>query len=446
MNALVKTTLAALIVAGAAACGGGGGAVDAAPPTPDTTPEPDGRVTPGACDPTVAGTICTIVGNGESGYSGEEGPALEARMSLPQEVLKHPDGTLYISDWNNHRIRSLTADGVIHHVAGRGELSGTGDDPSNTDLNHPTGMLLDTDGTTMLIAAWHNSQIRELDLTTGEIVNTCGDGRRAFFGEGMAALGASLDLPASIAWDPDHNLVVMDQANQVLRRIDTVTGNIQRIAGRCVIDSAVACADGVEPVTCPGAGAGKTTCGVPATECSKPCTPSYAAGTVDTFRMAQPFGQSADPAGRIVYDGAGNLYFADTSNAIIRMIDGDGNVSIVAGVEPVAGAPQKGTSPDGTVATEALLNNPVDLAIAPDGVLYFTDTYNHCVRSVVPGTGGGAATIQTVAGVCGTAGFDGDGTDPKAAHLKRPYGIELAGNQLYIADTGNNVIRVVNLR
>lgn len=437
----LRTLLGALALAlgGVAACGDGGGSAADARPMIDAEEEPDAYV-PGACDPTAAGTICTVAGKGESGYSGENGPALEARLSLPQDTLVAPDGTLYVADWNNHRIRAVDlTTGTIRHVAGRGELAGTGKDPTNQDLNHPTGMLLTPDGTTMIIAAWHNSQIRELDLASGELVTTCGDGRRAFFGEGLAALTASLDLPASIAFDLDGNLIIMDQANQVIRRIDYGTGTISRMAGRCVIDSAGACAPGVDPVACPG-GSGKTTCGVPATECGKPCTPRYVAGTIADFRMAQPFGQSADPAGRIVFDGVGNLFFADTSNAIIRKIAVTGEVTIVAGTEPVEGAPQEGTSPDGTVATAALLNNPVDLALAADGTLYFTDTYNHCVRKVTV-----AGMVETVAGVCGTAGFDGDGADPAAAHLKRPYGIELAGDRLFIADTGNHVIRVVNL-
>src|SRR3954465_12115850 len=100
-----------------------------------------------ACDPAAPNTICTIAGSGKSGYSGEEGPALEAKMSLPQDTLMGKDGTLYILDWNNHRVRSLPGDGLIHHIAGRGELGGTLDDPANDDLNHPTGLLMDPSGT-----------------------------------------------------------------------------------------------------------------------------------------------------------------------------------------------------------------------------------------------------------------------------------------------------------
>jgi hypothetical protein len=390
------------------------------------------------CDSTVVGNICTVVGTGDSGYSGDDGPAIEAVMSLPQDTLFAPDGTLYILDWNNHRVRKMDPDGTMRHVAGRGELFGPGDDPANSDLNHPTSFVLHPSGESLEIAAWHNSKLRSSDLATGEIVDTCGDGRRAYFGDDGPAMTASLDLPASLAYAPNGDMIVMDQANQVLRSIDAA-GNIHLLAGRCVIDAGATCE---APVQCP-APSGKWTCGDPAMTCGMPCTPRYAGdgGPAADMRIAQPFGQSADPAGRIVFDDDGNLYFADTSNQIIRVIDTEGNVDRVAGTAPVDGVAQAGYEGDGGDALDARLNNPVDLALADDGTLYISDVYNHCIRAVAPD-----GTIDTVVGTCGTDGYDGDHGPALDATLKRPYGIELGGDFLYIADTGNNVIRAVRLR
>lgn len=400
---------------------------------------------PKPCDLTVVGNICTVAGAGTNGYSGDDGPALDAEMSLPMDTLTAADGTLYILDWNNHRIRKVDAEGKMRAVAGRGELGGTLDDPAHSDFNHPTAMAFDSAGN-MLIAAWHNSKIRKIDLTTGAIVDTCGDGRRAYFGDGTSALTATLDLPTSLAFDPQGNLVVMDQANMVLRSISP-SGVITLRAGRCVIDAPApagpgACAAGVDPVACPMM-SGKLTCGVPADTCSKPCTPSYGGdeGPANLMRIAQPFGQSADPGGRIVFDPAGNLYFADTSNAIIRKIDLQGVVHRFAGVAPVNGEAQRGFSGDEGPATAALLNNPVDLALSDDGTMYFTDTYNHCVRSI-----DSAGIIHTVVGTCGTAGTTGDDGPASEALLKRPYGLEWVNGTLKISDTGNNSIRVVRLK
>ena len=399
-----------------------------------------------ACDQTIVGNICSIAGNVESGYEGDDGPALEALLSLPQDTLTAADGTIYVLDWNNHRIRKVV-NGFIYHVAGRGELGGTLDDPANSDFNHPTGMLFTPGEGGLVVAAWHNSKVRTLDLATGAITDTCGDGRRAYWGDNGPALTASLDLPASLAWDPRGNLVVLDQANQVLRMIDA-SGTIHPLYGRCVIDAAPpsgpgACADDQEPVACApmgGLDSGKATCGDPEMTCGNPCTPGFNGDGVPAvdMRMGQPFGQSADPGGRLAYDPEGRLYFADAGNSIIRRVELDGSVSRVAGIAPVEGIPQRGYSGDGGPATEALLNNPVDIALAEDGTLYFTDVYNHCVRAVDP-----SGTINTVAGICGRPGTAGDGGPATAALLKRPYGLELTPDALLISDTGNNLIRSV---
>jgi hypothetical protein len=312
------------------------------------------------CDLEAVGVLCTIIGNNENGYDRDADnmaiPALEAKMSLPQDTLTAPDGTLYVLDWNNHRVRRLDPEGLLHWVAGRGELGGSLDDPSNGDFNHPTNIIFDESGDNILIAAWHNSKVRVIDRATGMVTDTCGDGKRAYWGDDGPAGASSLDLPASLALDPAGNLMIMDQANQVLRFVDKA-GEIHRFAGKCVVDAAAPagpgpCAEGVEPTQCPdgpNGPSGKFTCGDPAMFCSKPCTPGYSGDDIPALemRMAQPFGQAAAPAGRIVFDKAGNLYFADTSNHLIRMIDKDGIVRRIAGTPPEAGVPQNGYAGDG---------------------------------------------------------------------------------------------------
>ncbi len=397
------------------------------------------------CDP-IVGNICTIVGNGENGYSGDDGDALDAELSLPQDTLHTPDGTLYVLDWNNHRVRKLMADGTIHHVAGRGELGGTLDDPANDDFNHPTGVTLNPAGTHMIVAAWHNSKLRSINLADHSVSDISGDGRRAYFGDGTPAVAATLDLPASVAYAPSGELLFMDQANQVIRAIDG-DGIIRRFAGQCVIDSPAPvgpgpCEANEEPIQCPQPGSGRTTCGEVAT-CGLPCTPGYGGddGPAMDLRMSQPFGQSADPGGRLVFDAQGNLYFADPVNALIRKIDEKGTVTRFAGTAPVGGVPQTGHTGDGGPATAATFYNPVDLAIDTDGTMYVSDVYNHCIRAI-----GSDGNVRTVAGICGDPGYDGDRGAALAAHLKRPYGVEVFGDFLYISDTGNNVVRAVRLR
>jgi DNA-binding beta-propeller fold protein YncE len=253
----------------------------------------------------------------------------------------------------------------------------------------------------------------------------------------------AFDLPAAITWDPDGNLVVMDQANQVIRTIDSEQ-NVTRLAGNCIIDQPPG-AGGPGPcapeamLACPGTA--KMTCGVPADTCGLPCNPGYVGGTAADLRMAQPFGQSADPAGRIAYDADGNLLWVDTENSLVRMLDSEGNDTIVAGLPPAEGMQQKGYSGDGGPANEAKLNRPVDIAIDEDGTIYVSDVFNNCIRAIDP-----EGDISTFAGVCGERDYGGDGGPANQAFLKLPYGIEISGDVMYIADTGNSRIRAVRLR
>jgi DNA-binding beta-propeller fold protein YncE len=403
---------------------------------------PDAEPPPPACLDPEPGIICTIAGKGSAGYSGDDGPALEAEFSLPQDVLRAETGELFVLDWNNHRLRKINTDGTIEHVAGRGELGGDLEDPAGQDFNHPTNVIFNQAGDGVLIAAWHNSKIRNIDIETGEVTDFAGDGRRTYFGDDGPAVTASFDLPAAIAWHPNgEDLVVMDQANQVLRYIDA-EGDVHKLAGNCIIDQPVA-AGGPGPCETPLActNSEKMACNVNDTPtCSLPCNPGFATGDATELRMAQPFGQSADPAGRIAFDPDDNLLWVDTENSLIRKLDGDNNDSIVAGLPPEGGVKQKGYSGDNGPADEAKLNRPVDIAVAADGTIYFTDVFNHCVRKIDPD-----GIITTAVGVCEEKGDDGDGGAADQAHLKLPYGIELSDGTLYIADTGNQVIRAVIL-
>jgi DNA-binding beta-propeller fold protein YncE len=406
------------------------------------------------CESAKTGIICTIAGSGEFGYDrGADTTvlsALHAKMALPQDTLRASDGSIYIIDWNNHRLRRLDLEGNLHWVAGRGELGGDLHSAENSDFNHPTSIIHDASGENILIAAWHNSKVRAMNVRTGAIVDSCGDGKRAYFGDEGPAMLASLDLPASLALAVTGDLMIMDQANQVIRRVD-IAGTIHRYAGQCIVDAPVPagpgpCPQGVAPTPCPSAEngpSGKATCGDPAIYCLQPCTPGYSGDDIPIaeMRMAQPAGQSASPAGRMVFDSAGNLYFADTANHLIRKIGTDGIVRRVAGVAPIDGVVQKGFSGDGGPALEARLNRPVDLALADDGTLYFTDVYNHCVRAIDAN-----GIIRTAVGRCGEHGYSGDGELASEALLNLPFGVEWAGGALLISDTGNNVVRRVKVR
>lgn len=387
-----------------------------------------------ACEP-APGTICTVAGMGRAGVAGDEGLAWRAKLYLPMDSAIGPDGNLYIVDWNNHRLRVVDdplGENMIRTCAGTGQL---GDGPPGpaleADFNHPTDITFDSSGR-IVIAAWHNSRIRRVDLRTETLEDLAGTGGRAYTGDLGPATNAILDLPAGVEFDVDGNLYFVDQANQVIRRIRT-DGIIERVAGQCIVNG---CEADETPVACPG-NSGKTYCGGQIAECSLPCQGGFGGdgGLALEARFSMPFGQSADPAGRLAISEDGTIYFADTHNHRIRVISPDGRI------DTLAGTGEPGHGGDEGDARLAMLQNPVDIELSSDGSLYFTDTFNHCVRAIELETN----VIRTVIGRCGERGFSGEGGRPTEALLDRPYGIDIddtTGN-LYVSDTHNHRIRVV---
>ena len=403
------------------------------------------------CDVTVPGTICTVVGSGLQAYFGDGGPALEAALYVPQDTAIAPDGELWVIDFNNYTVRAVDKTGRIYGVIGTGLL---GDSPApgvtqtpalEGKFNHTPSMVFHEGY--LYLAAWHNSRIKRMSFTDRQVENFAGLGKRTFyFGDGKPAIEAALDLPSSVAVDPiSGEIVIMDQANQVIRAVGK-DGIIRRVAGQCVVDLEVPCLEGQKPLACPNSD--KFTCTDPTYSCTLPCTPAFGGddGPALSFRMAQPYGQAADPAGRVAFLSTGDLLFADTENHRLRKITRVSGQPIEAGtVHTVTGTGVPGYSGEGGPADKAQINRPIDIAVSEDDVIYFTDTMNSCIRRIR--TDG---VIERVAGKCSTAkadrGFAGDGGLALDAKLNRPYGIDLAGDRLYISDSYNNRIRVVNLR
>jgi sugar lactone lactonase YvrE len=145
-------------------------------------------------------------------------------------------------------------------------------------------------------------------------------------------------------------------------------------------------------------------------------------------------------------DAHGNLYIADTGNNVVRMVTAStGVISTVAGhcVVQTNGSCGTGDSGDGGAATGALLDGPFGVAVDAQGNLYIADTGNHVVREVNASTG----VISTIAGTLLTPGYSGDGKAATQAKLNYPMNLALDANgNLYIADNGNNVIREVNAK
>jgi hypothetical protein len=286
-------------------------------------------------------------------------------------------------------------------------------------------------------------QFQGTNLPASFITIEAGDGYSGYYGDGDAATNAELNVPEGIAFDATGNLYIADTANSVVRKV-AVNGNISTVAG-----------NGVPAYRGDGGPAAKASLNQPQSVAVDAAGNLYiadtlnsvirkvnAAGIITTFAGNGRYAYAGDaglateaalnqPSG-VAMDNGGNLYIADTLNSVVRRVNAGGNIATVAG---------NGTSAysgDGGLATEAALNQPSSVAVDPWGNLYIADTLNSVVRMV-----NASGTIKTVAGN-GTSAYSGDGGPATNASLSQPAFVTLdSSGNLYIADSGNDVVREV---
>lgn len=331
------------------------------------------------------GTIRTIAGNGESGLSGDGGPAVEACLNEPKALTIDLQGNLLIADSENHIIRRVDRmTGTIVTVAGCFT-------PTNQRLEvvkSDTVGITDNDPLSEGGAPAEGAFAQQPDLsgTVRYVMNGAGVARR-FGGDGGPAVRALLNFPTAVAIDAEGHLYIADTMNHRIRRVEAGTGRMTTIAG-------------VGQPRFGGDGG-----------------PSTAAGLNEPAALA--------------VRGA-RLYIADQSNNRVRAIDlTSGLISTVAGTGSAA------YNGDGRPASEASLAGPSGLAIGTDGTVYIADTFNGRVRAVDPTTG----IIRTVVGDGGDYRYQGAMEAPSSS-LSRPSGIAVDPNgHLFITDSDNHLVR-----
>ncbi len=347
--------------------------------------------------PTV-GTITTFAGSSIGGFAGDNGLAINAKLSIPMRIAFDSNGNCYVADSGNNRVRKIDKNGIITTVAGNGNLNGASGDngpATNARVSQPSDVAVDNAGN-LYIVEFGSMQVRKVG-SDGIIHTIAGTGVLPCYGDlgnNGPATSACIN-PVDIALDAAGNIYLSDSGFNLIWKI-TSDGIIHKIAGGgCGDVFGGYCGDG---------------------------------GPATSASLNFPHGLTVDPTG--------NVYFADSWNNVVRKIDTNGIITRFAGTGEI----NSGYSGDGGPATSAQLHEPRSVSLDSSGNIFIADYINQVVRKVTP-----AGIITTVAGN-GTQGYSGDGGPAISAQLNYPNGtaFDAAGN-LYIADNGNNRIRKVQL-
>lgn len=281
------------------------------------------------------GQISTVAGTGEKGYSGDGGPALEARLNEPYEVRFDADGNMVFVEMMNHVVRRVDrSTGLISTIAGTGEagFSGDGGPATKARLNRPHSICFDGDGW-LYICDIRNHRVRRVHPQTGVIETFAGTGERERTPDGAAIAGTPLNGPRALAYDGAGSLYLALREGNAVYRIDLAAGRLHHIAGTGKSDHA---GDG---------------------------------GDARQALLAGPKGVALNETG---------IYLADTESHTIRVIDRTTNV-----IRTIVGTGEVGDGPDGD-PRGCRMDRPHGVEVDAQGTVYIGDSNNHRVRVFRP--------------------------------------------------------------
>ncbi len=333
-------------------------------------------------------SIETIAGTGKQGFSGDGGPATKAELDNPFGIVRGPDGAFYYCEYTGQRIRRIGKDGTITTIAGTGQVGFTGDGGPALEatFNKPHELRFDTFGD-LYIVDMVNHAVRKIDMKTGMITTIAGTGQPGYGGDGGPAVKAQFKQPHSIQFGPEGDLYICDIGNHVIRKVDMKTKRISTIAGTGK--------PGETPDGAPVKGTplkGPRSIDFDAAGNLWVCTRegnqvfkldlkadriTHIAGNGKKGFTGNggpaKLATLSGPKG-VAIDAAGNAWLVDTESHSIRMVDAKtGNLELMIGTG------QKHDGPDGD-PLKCGLARPHGIWVDKDGAVFVGDSENHRVR------------------------------------------------------------------
>ncbi len=179
------------------------------------------------------GRITTLAGTGTRGFSGDNGPAAQAQLNGPHHLLIAPDDSVYISDTWNNRIRKYDpASGTMTTLIGTGEkgFSGDGGSAAEAKFGGLYCAALDAKGENMYLADLDNRRIRKVNLRTKIVSTVAGNGKKGVPQDGAKAADSPLVDPRAVAVDASGKVYILERSGNALRVVDN-DGSIRTVAG-----------------------------------------------------------------------------------------------------------------------------------------------------------------------------------------------------------------------
>ena len=394
-----------------------------------------------------SGIVTTVAGQGTPDMGGDGGPAIEAHLNYPSDLVCDGKGNLYISDRSNNRIRKVDSRGMISTIAGLGlpEFGGDFGPATGAFLKYPFGIDLDRKGN-LYIADRGNNRIRKVD-SQGIITTVAGDGTHFFAGDYGPATRASLAYPTDVVVDDQGNLYIADRNNNRIRRVDplgiitTVMGigrsgynGDNEIASETTLHLPFALAlgpDGKLVIV------DRNNFRIRTMDLKSHTITTLAGNGNSWFRGdgGPGAGATLDSPSGLAVDSEGHIIFADKMHNRLRMIDPKGFIFTVAGTG------DQGNEGDGGPASEASLFLPGAVAVGPKNNIYFVSPQGSSkfVRKIDP-----QGRITRFAGN-GVLGDKGDGGPALQASFGviQDIAVDHQGN-VYLADLTNRKVRKVD--